>query len=624
MTDPAEARFNVTAEDLRAYDWQAVIRGNKRKQCSSFSSAFAGKAVELREGADDLGGRVFALLQVVASFHANYDAAGNPYGSMWTSADGERSLNAEDLTDEDLEALAGVVDEIEDPEYRARVADLLWVTKKNYKAAKLAVIAFLESAERLKPIADNYLWPPYAERLDRATRISAKRGFEEERASVQTVIETAINEYQEDLKTGLTCHRLMELLLYFRIDDAAHYAALSEKLALGFAGIDDWRFSDFYWKLAARWHELAKDPDEAKRCRIEAAECLVTCGEKCLGTSSATNAAHWVGQGFDALRRAGADKARIDEVHRLYVKLEKASLADLHPIEVDVDALPGFREKEASEQARAENHVRGHSVEVAIRRFANIIPPTKYNSLKEQFIKNTEHSLMHTIFGATMLDGFGQVADRLEPCMSPGAEDGENLRKSLTDQARKSNWPIMVTWYLQPARLVILDEHAIRLDDLRLFVEDNPFVAPGHENIYARGLQAGFHGDWLVAMHLLVPQVEASIRFMLRQEGFVTSKTESDGKQKEYDLNYLLWMPEVEEMLGEDILFDLRGILIERFGHNMRNASAHGLMPEGQFYQPASVYLWWLILRLCWLGYTMAKHQDQQQSEDGDGTTGDC
>jgi hypothetical protein len=66
-------------------------------------------------------------------------------------------------------------------------------------------------------------------------------------------------------------------------------------------------------------------------------------------------------------------------------------------------------------------------------------------------------------------------------------------------------------------------------------------------------------------------------------------------------------MPEMEAIFGLDISFDLRGILIERFGHNMRNESAHGLMPEYAFYQEASVYLWWLLMRLCWMGYRMAQ-----------------
>jgi hypothetical protein len=108
-------------------------------------------------------------------------------------------------------------------------------------------------------------------------------------------------------------------------------------------------------------------------------------------------------------------------------------------------------------------------------------------------------------------------------------------------------------------------------------------------------------------MHLLIPQVEASLRLVLQQYGVVTSTLEQDGTQKERDLNQLLWMPEVEQIFGLGEVFDLRGILIERFGFNMRNESAHGLMPEAGFFLPAAPYLWWLMLRLCWIGKRMAE-----------------
>jgi hypothetical protein len=50
----------------------------------------------------------------------------------------------------------------------------------------------------------------------------------------------------------------------------------------------------------------------------------------------------------------------------------------------------------------------------------------------------------------------------------------------------------------------------------------------------------------------------------------------------------------------------LRGILIERFGYNLRNDMAHGLMDEGGFYDVSSIYLWWLSITLCWRGYCIA------------------
>jgi hypothetical protein len=55
-------------------------------------------------------------------------------------------------------------------------------------------------------------------------------------------------------------------------------------------------------------------------------------------------------------------------------------------------------------------------------------------------------------------------------------------------------------------------------------VTDNPFIPPGRERIFAEGLHAGLMGNLLVAVHLLVPQFENSIREILTRAGAITSK----------------------------------------------------------------------------------------------------
>ena len=165
------------------------------------------------------------------------------------------------------------------------------------------------------------------------------------------------------------------------------------------------------------------------------------------------------------------------------------------------------------------------------------------------------------------------------------------------------DWKISVEWRILPASLRISKEHSIRRRDLLFLVTNNPFIPPGHEGFYLRGIQAGFFGDCTIAMHMLIPQLEASVRNVIQQHGGLTSTRESDGTQKEKDINQLLWDEKLGTIFGQDILFDLRGILIEKCGCNMRNELAHGLMPENAFYRLESVYLWWLVIRLCWIGY---------------------
>jgi len=54
---------------------------------------------------------------------------------------------------------------------------------------------------------------------------------------------------------------------------------------------------------------------------------------------------------------------------------------------------------------------------------------------------------------------------------------------------------------------------------------------------------------------------------------------------------------------GKDIVLDLQALLIERKYGNLRNEILHGFMPSDHFFQPAVIYLWWLVLRLCLMPY---------------------
>jgi hypothetical protein len=172
-SDPHESRFKISVDDLRKYDWQSLLASCSGKACSNSYQALLLEAKRLEEATDDLGHRVHALLYVVASFHPNYEMRGNPYGSMWSGFNGRRSLNTEDLTDDDLTASPGSSRKFRIQNTARELPTFSGSPKNDYKAAQLAIDAFLESAARLKN-GDN--WPPYVERLDRAARLAAYRG----------------------------------------------------------------------------------------------------------------------------------------------------------------------------------------------------------------------------------------------------------------------------------------------------------------------------------------------------------------------------------------------------------------------------------------------------------------
>src|ERR1035441_2701303 len=100
---------------------------------------------------------------------------------------------------------------------------------------------------------------------------------------------------------------------------------------------------------------------------------------------------------------------------------------------------------------------------------------------------------------------------------------------------------LLVDGGIKPALQVINSEHFLVREDLLFLVENNPFIPPGHEGLFLRGLHAGITGDLLVALHLLIPQIENSIRYVLSQYANEprTSKLKDDLTQPERELNEL-------------------------------------------------------------------------------------
>jgi hypothetical protein len=169
----------------------------------------------------------------------------------------------------------------------------------------------------------------------------------------------------------------------------------------------------------------------------------------------------------------------------------------------------------------------------------------------------------------------------------------------MFSHAMQHQWRLRVRGYIEPARLQLVNDHQPTLRDLAFLVQNNPFIPPGHTGIFLRGIHAGFHGDFLIASHLLVPQVENSLRHVLETHGVDTSNLMSDGTQPVKVLGAIFGMKESTEIFGDALCFELRGCLIEKTAWNFRNRIAHGFVSEAECYSDAAETIWWLVLRLC-------------------------
>ena len=300
---------------------------------------------------------------------------------------------------------------------------------------------------------------------------------------------------------------------------------------------------------------------------------------------------------------------RNTQLHKILLEYQAESVKELKPISTTLNPSDKVRE----EIDKAVASVKGKNFSDALFELALMLRLPKVDSLKAQARKSaSEHPLQH-LLTSMAIDRQGKVVGKRPSMLTESEEDVDvPLRAEMFFHAAISE-NIDVTWGLLPVMRQIVMEHPCRLSDILPIVSNNPLVPEGREMLYAKGLQAGLRSDLDIAAHFLIPQFEHSIRYILAQRGVITSSIDQDGIQKEYDLNRTLYMAEIKDAFGSDVVFHLQRILVEPLGANLRNKMAHGLMSSEEFQSIPVAYFWWLMLQL--VSFPVIVHQRQNSSE---------
>jgi Domain of unknown function (DUF4209) len=126
-------------------------------------------------------------------------------------------------------------------------------------------------------------------------------------------------------------------------------------------------------------------------------------------------------------------------------------------------------------------------------------------------------------------------------------------------------------------------------------------AAGGRRAIFASGLLAFLHGDMISALHTLVPQLENSLRHVLRQHGHDVTRLTEDMNQEDLSLSALLekLRHALIAIFGDRMVTDIDSVFNYRGGPNLRNRVAHGLVGQWEPQSDDAIYACWLIFQLC-------------------------
>lgn len=488
---------------------------------------------------------------------------------------------------------------------RAFATDLAWWARRQCSpdAVRIAVRDYLGLARRLVDPQPS-VWVPCNDFLRRAAALGAsmKRGGEMHVLALDTAFELLTSVRAE---RSYFSQRVALLMLEHRDPRCDQAADLLEPLAQRMQSEKLFDQARDYLDVVVQIRARANDPAVVRAAKRRVAEVVADHAAHAVRTGHVHLAAQQQEESVRAWQAAGA-KAEADAARVELQRLQRLALAEMKT--VTFEAPPGLDETWSA----ARRHVSGLSWPKALHRLVLSQRPNRaLEPLRESAKDASSRFMFYALAPARRVSGTGRTV-RTRPSTL------DDLPAALEDIFQE-HLHFDREWFACGAIQVMADtiqlEHGLSALALRGDMSRSSFVPERRVSLFARGLALGFQGDFVMAAHLLIPQFEHALREQLEARGAVVSTLPSSGEQNEKDLGKLLDLKEAVELLGENEVVELKSLLVEKAGANLRNRLAHGLLDDGEG-TGQMIYFWWKVLQYVYL--PLFKHRDDDSSSGSD------
>lgn len=595
------AELVISIQDFTDCDWKAILDGNKRDGYSSMSQALSLAARQAMDKGQQSQGKVLWLLADACSMMFDVNSINEPFKPISQDFQaGMRSTITDDFSEDDIDFFESILDDVDEPWLKARLADILWLRKKpkNITHAKAAITAYI-----IHPINARTWRRDIDDCWERAIRLCLQIRETETLEGIENKLLTAFRvDHKESHFMVLWLAQLLDKVGLAK-DVHAEVAQRLYSIAENLNNQGKYDNARSYFELSVK--KYSQDGDEQGKLNglVKIAESFEAEGDQ---RASSETPSQMVAntfyektiQAYRSIPVKHRDTYDVQtKIRALRDKLVNSGQASLG--EMTLIKTPTVDIKEIAKASQA--HVAGkESVEQVLMYFTGLDGGPEYETLKESAINNISENPLSSIFGTTHMAADGRVVART-PSMSFSQEDTpENeavLHKQILQQF-SIDTQFVIQARILPALHQILKEHRIKLELLESLCHHSPIVPPHREKLTAMALWLGFEYDFENAIHLLSPQFENIIRVKLKEAGAHTTFVDPNGIESENGLSSLLDLPEAVEVFGQDTVFEMKAIFTDSIGPNLRNEVAHGLLDDRSSSSVGSIYAWWMILRL--------------------------
>ena len=502
------------------------------------------------------------------------------FGFMMQNSDGSAMPDPGIFTEEALDYYEQRARETNNPVLKSWYADFIWESRRDHVFARMAIQALhdtysllIKDGDRLHVAADSVVRPV---RLARALRDSELVADAKGKAFValedfmtleaHPAVRWALEPIDAVMEGGDVTKEEIAILLEATEQGEEFYAAASKyHLARSFAK----RVVTLLRRSDAR--DGARDA-ELRIGRYHEAE-----AER--ADSHFGAAVHLQ----DAIQHY-ADVGSGEDVERLKKELYEhwtAAQGEFKQIEADFE----FPAEQVREWARALLALGVDQALLGVACDRSLIPVIE--SVKERSRELADEFPLKHLFTRVTIDGPRQVHRAGSPEESEKAEVFYQYGFNL----------LFLSLFVDVTFAVFRDEGGLDAATMSDVLQRSPFIDGDTAEVLEVGLERYLSGDFVSAMHVLIPQLEDVLRRMLRLLGGPTTSIR-DGVTLEIYLNQVLDAPEMEHLLGKNTIFYLRYLLVEQLGRNLRNRVAHGLIRKSECDRPTLALVVMSLLRL--------------------------
>lgn len=610
----------LTIDAFRDSGWRAAIEERERDGYSSMWTQLSNAARSASEAEEFAKARALWVLADACSMMLKPESPAEPFKPMYI-LEGRRSAVADDFTDEELEFMGAVVEDVDDPLLVARLADLLWLRRqpRRVEDARIAIDAYRRVA------LDHDTWVRDGrECWGRALALCRLlRGGAEDRAlGIRDDLHAA---YQKSsVADGYFAIWISRMMREYGLcgDHATEIAEKLTELGEAFGEKGELHRSRDYYVEAAQWYSVAGEEELECESIVAVAESWV---KEARARTSGDSPSYMVGASFlesaiqtyrripRPLREQHNVGEKIDEIHREMNGYGELSLGEMGTIK-----SPPIDLTEMIRSAR--EAVKGKQTTEALLAFSNVSDTVGYERDRESAEEMIREHPLQGLFAATHMSSDGRVVAKT-PGAGLGAEDSDEHQAAVWLQMVRQytmGLSLSVQGRIWPAREVLLAEHRFREIDLISLARQSPIIPTDREELVGKGLFYGLEGDFAAAIHLLVPQIEHLVRVHLKAGGHKTTTLNQEGVEQEKGLSSLMDGEVPETIFGANLAFEIRALFCDPLGPNLRNETAHGLVSDGASQSIYAVYAWWFAFRLVFNTFWNAARREPVEGDDGD------